>query len=536
MKKLFIFGLLIILITRICVTQEIINDYFKLTPEKDLLREFDEEVHFVCDEEKTGKIAIFLPLLSEKSETQVLSNIDFYFIEYEVIDTNNRHKKALLKIYAGIDKFDFYPEGTKVYTLEDGALKRRRFILSCIPFEKDLNVRIKGYVEEESAMELIYNKLFIVDVLETIYPVIDLVDEITYSVSAEEDLQTCDVNLEKFEGIFAKAGNYKFVILGEKVQLNGSYFSFKKPEGVVEFLWKQVKGPQVELSDDRISAPFFKPPIPGEYVFSLVVSDSESVSEPDTVTVSVQPSFDNKQSLFVSAGADKSVIEGTMVELKGDYYSIREKRDENIRFFWEQISGQKVELTVKPDKTAHFIPPATGVYEFKFVVSDGVEALEDFVTLIVKQRTTSDNKRPVANAGRDMVSSVGKLVSLDGRGSLDPDGDKLEYKWKQVCGPEVKVKNNLKVESSFVPEFPGYYRFELEVYDGELYAYDSVGVNVVGDYKKKSIELVKEYDEIDVGSSLVISGKYAYFADGFLKFHILDISDLNLVKQISSTD
>ena len=56
----------------------------------------------------------------------------------------------------------------------------------------------------------------------------------------------------------------------------------------------------------------------------------------------------------------------------------------------------------------------------------------------------------MADAGPDRAALVGRLVTLDGRGSHDPDGHiPLAFGWRQVGGPPV----TLDVPEAIMPSF-----------------------------------------------------------------------------------
>jgi serine protease AprX len=90
------------------------------------------------------------------------------------------------------------------------------------------------------------------------------------------------------------------------------------------------------------------------------------------------------------------------------------------------------------------------------------------------------NRAPVANAGPDRTVRPGKQgtasFTLDGRGSSDPDGDALTYRWEQTSpalGTPVGTTPTVTLSRGV-----GTYVFRLTVSDGALSATDSVTVTV----------------------------------------------------------
>ena len=57
----------------------------------------------------------------------------------------------------------------------------------------------------------------------------------------------------------------------------------------------------------------------------------------------------------------------------------------------------------------------------------------------VKVTVNPVNHPPVANAGQSQTVNAGYVVSLDGSGSRDPDGDPIRYSWVQTAGPSVNL-------------------------------------------------------------------------------------------------
>ena len=62
----------------------------------------------------------------------------------------------------------------------------------------------------------------------------------------------------------------------------------------------------------------------------------------------------------------------------------------------------------------------------------------------------SVNNPPVADAGPDQTAIDGSLVTLDGTGSSDPDGDSITYSWTQTSGTNVTLSNATIANPTFV--------------------------------------------------------------------------------------
>jgi subtilisin len=122
---------------------------------------------------------------------------------------------------------------------------------------------------------------------------------------------------------------------------------------------------------------------------------------------------------------------------------------------------------------------------------------------------SSGNLPPVADAGEDQTALVSSVVTLDGTGSGDPDGDPLIYEWTQRDGPEdVELMYAETATPSFTPSSVGEYIFQLRVSDGLLTDVDEVTVEVV----TGSGEVEEEYPLVSLGndSTATASRNYPY--------------------------
>jgi len=79
------------------------------------------------------------------------------------------------------------------------------------------------------------------------------------------------------------------------------------------------------------------------------------------------------------------------------------------------------------------------------------------------------NTPPVANAGPDQEVEVGEVVTLDGSGSFDINGDSITYTWTLTSKPEsstATLTGATTVSPTFTADLAGTYVATLVVNDG----------------------------------------------------------------------
>lgn len=126
---------------------------------------------------------------------------------------------------------------------------------------------------------------------------------------------------------------------------------------------------------------------------------------------------------------------------------------------------------VAPIAASHivFVPKSLGPW-YSYLGSDSWELV-------------AANLPPVADAGTDQVVDEGALVTLDGTGSNDPNGDSLTFAWTQVGGSAVVLSDATTPQPTFVAPWVAVggetLSFQLVVDDGALAsAADVVNVTV----------------------------------------------------------
>ena len=170
------------------------------------------------------------------------------------------------------------------------------------------------------------------------------------------------------------------------------------------------------------------------FVYSNVVS-SFNAGRGDLAAV-VFPAAGNRPPV-ADAGPDKETPVGTPVSLDGTNSSDPDG-DVPLRYAWTLVSapqGSSAVLTGADTATPSLTPDVRGIYTIELVVTDseGLQSAPDEVLV------STTNRPPVADAGEDQAVTLGTVVTLDGTGSSDPDGDALTYRWSIFTAPEGSV-------------------------------------------------------------------------------------------------
>ena len=261
----------------------------------------------------------------------------------------------------------------------------------------------------------------------------------------------------------ADAGPDQAVYEKDSVMLSGQ--NSLDPNGdQLDFMWLQLEGPSVELSDSESSAPVFQAPFVSfdgaSLVFQLTVRDSQGLESIDTCIVNVTWVNDPP---VADAGSYQTVYEGSMVNLDA---SLSEDSDDGIAsYLWTQISGLPVTLSDTASNLPSFIAPDVTMdgtaLMFQLTVTD-LGGLKSQDTCIIN--VSWMNEAPVADAGTDQMVGSGELVSLDSRNSSDSDDGIASFHWNQISGLPVTLSDPTNMAPTFMaPDVSGTTALEFQL-------------------------------------------------------------------------
>lgn len=184
------------------------------------------------------------------------------------------------------------------------------------------------------------------------------------------------------------------------------------------------------------------------------------------------------------AGEDQTVLLGTTVVIDGSG-SVDGDADP-LTYQWSLAvlpANSKAELK-RDDAAPHLVsltPDRPGSFGVRLIVNDGkVDSGASTVVITVP----AADQAPVAVTGPDQTVALGALVTLDGRGSRDPESSTLTYQWTISSRPGASaavLSNANTAQPTFVTDSVGVYGVKLVVSDGQSSSAPAVTlVNVTG--------------------------------------------------------
>jgi hypothetical protein len=213
----------------------------------------------------------------------------------------------------------------------------------------------------------------------------------------------------------ADAGPDQTVGMGELVALDGS--ASNDNVGVTNYTWTFTDGTPRTYYGESFEYSFATT---GTHVIILTVRDDGLWTDTDTVTITVSSGEDTEPPI-ADAGADQSVMTGTLVDLDGSGSSDNVGIESYVWTFMDVTAR-----TLYSDSPSYRFDNA-GDFVITLEVTDGVGLTDtDTVTIHV----TAENTAPNAYAGSDQTVNVGDTVTFNASMSLDDGGlANLNFTW-----------------------------------------------------------------------------------------------------------
>ena len=233
---------------------------------------------------------------------------------------------------------------------------------------------------------------------------------------------------------FAHAGSNREVTMGQEAMFSAAASTDEDGE-IVGYRWDFGDGETAE--GDSVRHTWERP---GSYFVRLVVTDDDGATDDALILVTVLSEGADNLPPSAEAGPDQLVHHGDRVVLSAADSTDADGRI--VAYDWEFGDGNAGAGVV----VTHTYE-APGAYQVSLVVQDdaGAEALDT--------TTVRVNARPLADAGPDVLASVGEDVSFDGSGSSDDDGNLVRYAWEfgDATGREgVRVSHQYAVAGSYL--------------------------------------------------------------------------------------
>jgi hypothetical protein len=232
----------------------------------------------------------------------------------------------------------------------------------------------------------------------------------------------------------ANAGANQSVNQGDVVTLGGS--GTAQSGNPLTFLWQQVGGVSVTLSNPFSASPTFTAPavtVATTLTFRLTVSDGALT---DKAQMQVTVAHVNQPPVAV-AGAAQTVDEGSTVTLQGS--GSDPDGDAIQSYAWTQLNGPAVTLsgagTANPSFTAPAVTSGTATLTFQLVVGDGSLASQAATATVTVRHVP---RPPTLTAGSSQTVASGGAVGLSAT-AIDPENGTITWQWTQTAGPAVTL-------------------------------------------------------------------------------------------------
>jgi len=209
----------------------------------------------------------------------------------------------------------------------------------------------------------------------TITPDINYAGELAVTAHVKDSVTPTDMASETFILTVNQVNSAPTIVveaqsvaLGETASLDASK-SFDAHDELT-FMWEQVSGPAVSLTNKAAAIASFTANELGDYIFNVTVSDGQFTVAKEvklSVTGETPPVIENTAPVAIATGAN--VTTGEVVTL--DASQSKDAESDELTYNWEQTAGPQVSLSNSESSIATFTSTEAGIYSFIVTVNDG---------------------------------------------------------------------------------------------------------------------------------------------------------------------
>nr|WP_304494619.1 tandem-95 repeat protein [Chryseolinea lacunae] len=231
---------------------------------------------------------------------------------------------------------------------------------------------------------------------------------------------------------------------------------------ITTYAWTKTSGGAATLTNAATATLTASGLVAGTYVFRLTVTDNNSASAYDEVTVVVNAIPVNTPPV-VNAGADKNltlptntvILTGTATDADGIATTV-----------WTKKSGPTATLVNQNTLNLTLQNLVAGVYVFTLEATD-TKGAKNSADVVVAVQPNTVNQSPVASAGPNkFVTLPANSTTLTGTSS-DPDGSIASVVWTKASGPAVTISGDNTATLSLSALVEGIYVFRFTVTDNQ---------------------------------------------------------------------
>ena len=266
----------------------------------------------------------------------------------------------------------------------------------------------------------------------------------------------------------ANPGVTQSVIIGSKVTVDGA--ASVDPNGdLITYRWSLLfkpVGSTASLSSATTVSATFTADLAGTYLVGLTVNDGKVDSPVSVLTVTAAKL---NSAPVARAGTNQNVTAATLTTLDGS--ASTDADQDALTYAWTLISQPTTSTATLSSATSPkptFTPDVAGTYVASLVVSDGKDRSPTAVVTVI---ASAANSAPVANAGAAQSVSTTAVVTLNGTGSTDANGDTLTYRWTLTSKPTSStavLSSATAASPTFTADLAGSYVASLVVNDGKV--------------------------------------------------------------------